>query len=311
MDETAGVEAESLRIPAGAEDRPLVSVVMPSFNQAAFIGDAMASVLGQSYSRLELLVQDGGSSDGTLDILRRLASVDQRLRWVSASDAGAADAVNRAILRARGTVIGWLNSDDLYVPGAVQRAVAALHAHPAWLAVYGHGMHVDEAGDPLGAYPTRPLPQACVEDFLDGCFICQPTLFFRRSLYCLLGPLDADLRTAFDFEYWLRLFSLVPERIGFIDTVQAHSRLHPRAITGRMRRQVALEGMRVLSRHLRRAPVHWALTHLDEIRSERQGEPLTDSQRGEIERFVDEAVEVLAPHDAVRLRSHVQAALQK
>jgi glycosyltransferase involved in cell wall biosynthesis len=308
MDEASVMQAESLRIPARAEDVPLVSVVMPSLNQASFIEAAMASVLGQSHSRLELLVQDGGSTDGTLDILRRLEARDARLRWVCAADAGPADAVNKAILRARGTVIGWLNSDDLYAPGAIERAVAALQAHPRCLAVYGHGAHVDEDGHQLAAYPTRP-PATGAEEFLDGCFICQPTLLFRRSLFCLLGPLDADLRAAFDFEYWLRLFSLLPERIGFVDAVQAHSRLHPGSITRRMRRQVALEGMLVLNRHLRRAPVHWALTHLAEIRSERPGESLSEGQRSEIETFVVEAAAVLAPHDAARLRAHAAAAL--
>lgn len=243
---------------------PLVSIVMPSFNQAAFITASVQSVLAQSYPNLELIVADGGSGDGTQALLANLQAQDARLRWVSEPDAGPADALNKALRRVRGTVIGWLNSDDLYSPCAVQRAVQALSNSPDLMMVYGHAEHLDAEGKVLGAYPTVAPPPP-ISQFAKGCFICQPTVFFRRTLPVLLGPLDASLKTAFDFDYWLRAFNKLPGRVGFVDALQAQSRLHPGCITLRLRRTVILEGMQLLARHLGHAPKEWLLTYVNEL----------------------------------------------
>jgi len=243
---------------------PLVSVVMPSMNQPEFIDQAITSVLSQDYPHIELIVADGGSRQDTLDILARRQRQDRRLRYFSRRDRGPAHALNDAMAAVRGTVIGWLNSDDLYAPGAISRALAALADDPRLLMVYGQGQHVDEHGAPIGLYPTLP-PSAPLSKFSEGCFICQPTMFFRRSARILLGTLDETLKAAFDFDYWLRAFCAFPGRIGFVDEVQAMSRLHDGCITMRMRRTVALEGMQVLARHLGSAPKEWLLTYADEL----------------------------------------------
>lgn len=243
---------------------PMVSVVMPSMNQAGFIEAAMESVLGQPYPRVELIVADGGSRDGTLGLLAERQARDPRLRWFSGPDRGPAQALNKALRQARGTIIGWLNSDDLYTPGAIPRAVSALESHGDWLMVYGHGLHIDARGVPLDDYPTL-LPTTPVSWFANGCFICQPTVFFRRTLFLLLGGLDEELMVAFDFEYWLRAFRFVPQRIGFVDVLQAESRLHQDCITRKLRRNVTLESMKVLARHLGQAPGLWLRTYLEEV----------------------------------------------
>ncbi len=243
---------------------PLVSVVMPSYNQAGFIEESVASVLGQDYLRTELVVADGGSTDGTLEILRRIGQGDPRLRWFSRTDSGPAEAINRALARVRGTLIGWLNSDDLYTPGAIARAVEAFANNPAWLMLYGRGEHIDGNGLPLGPYPTLP-PTTPAEHFARGCFICQPTVFFRATVPVLLGTLDTSLKASFDFDYWLRAFLAFPERIGFVDAVQARSRLHDQCITRKMRQRVALEGVEVVARHLGQAPIHWLVTYMEEL----------------------------------------------
>lgn len=245
-------------------DRPLVSVVMPSMNQPEFIDEAIASVLSQDYHNIELIVADGGSRRDTLDILARHKRQDQRLRYFSRHDRGPAHALNDAMALVRGTVIGWLNSDDLYAPGAVSRAMEVMAEQPRLLMVYGQGQHIDEHGKPIGTYPTLP-PSTPVSKFSEGCFICQPTMFFQRTARILLGTLDEKLKAAFDFEYWLRAFCTFPDRIGFVDEVQAMSRLHNNCITMRMRRTVALEGMQVLARHLGFAPKEWLLTYADEL----------------------------------------------
>lgn len=241
----------------------LVSIVMPSLNQARFLPQALDSVLQQDHADLELIVADGGSSDGTLDILRERSAADPRLRWFSEQDNGPAQALNRAMAKARGTLLGWLNADDLYAPGAVRRAVEALQRHPQWALVYGHGNHIDEAGRQIAPYPTLP-PDGPIERFKAGCFICQPTMFFRQTVPLLLGPLDETLKASFDFDWWVRAFAAFPSRIGFIDAMQALSRLHADGITARQRRTVALEGMRILAGTFGTAPVHWLTTYLEE-----------------------------------------------
>lgn len=242
-----------------------VSVVMPSFNQAMFIDAAVRSVLEQTYHHLELVVADGGSTDGTLQCLEvLLGEFGPRLRWVSERDSGPANAINKALSLARGEIIGWLNSDDLYAPDAISNAIRYFEDNPEIVMLYGEGEHIDGQGKSLGRYPTRP-PSASIHAFQDGCFICQPTVFLRRPVLEAVGYLDENLATAFDFELWLRIFSRFPDRIAYINYVQAYSRLHNDCITQRLRRLVAIEGMRVLAKHVGNPKPHWLLTYVEEL----------------------------------------------
>ena len=242
-----------------------LSIVMPSFNQARFLAEAVHSVLGQDLREVELLVQDGGSGDGTVPLLQELErQYPGRLKWLSAADDGPAQAVNRAAARASAPVLGWLNSDDRFTRGALARALDAFTAAPGLVLVYGEAQHVDVAGVPLGRYPSL-APEAGIGAFRDGCFICQPTAFFRRESFLELGGLDETLGASFDLDLWLRYFRAHRGRIGFVDALQAQSRLHEGGITLRERERVAREGIRVLARHLGSAPGHWLLTHFEEL----------------------------------------------
>ncbi len=245
--------------------RTTVSVVMPSLNQATFIERSIRSVLTQSGPLLELIVMDGGSTDGTQAILSRLArEADGRLHWYSEADHGPAHAVNKAMAMVRGNIIGWLNADDIYMPGAVGRAVQALETQPEWMMVYGHGQHIDECDRVIGDYPTR-RPDTPLQAFADGCFICQPTVFLRRKVLNEYGELDESLKAAFDLEWWLRIFSRHPASIGFIDEPQAGSRLHSACITVKQRETAIREGMQVLAQYLGTCPLHWFKTYANEV----------------------------------------------
>jgi GT2 family glycosyltransferase len=180
---------------------PLVSVVVPSFNQARYLRAAVDSVLGQDYPRLEVWVVDGGSTDGSLEVLR---GYGDRIQFTSERDRGQADAINRGFARARGSVVAWLNSDDVYLPGAVSTAVRALATAPGAAMVYGDGEIIDETGRVLGPFVhTRPFDLWILVHASD--FILQPTVFMRAAALRAAGGLDETLHYGLDWELWMRL----------------------------------------------------------------------------------------------------------
>jgi glycosyltransferase involved in cell wall biosynthesis len=269
-------------------DVPQVSVLMPSLNQCDFIEAAVRSVLEQRDSAVELLISDGGSTDGTLGLLERLLfEFGPRLHWVSAADTGPANAINRALGRARGEIIGWLNADDFYAADAIAVAVRSFAADAELVMFYGEAEHVDATGCTLNRYPTRS-PSAGIDTFQDGCFICQPTVFLRRYVFEEFGGLDENLSTAFDYDLWLRVFRKFPGRIGYTDRVQAYSRLHGRTITSLQRKSVASEAVRLLSRYLGSAHPHWILTYINEATRGYPAYDISCNLRGHVSAMVAE-----------------------
>jgi len=182
--------------------RPLVTVVTPCFNSAAFIEDTIRSVLGQTYQPIEYIVMDGGSTDGTVDIVRRYAD---RLILISEPDQGQSDAINKGWRMARGDILAWLNADDLYFPDTVQHAVEYLAANRDVAWIYGLPEMLDPAGN---TFPFRH-PVARHWDYQRLLnrhnYICQPTVFLRRSVVEECGYLREDLHYIMDYEYWLRI----------------------------------------------------------------------------------------------------------
>lgn len=238
---------------------PLVSVVTPAYHMARFIGDTIESVIGQDYPNIEYIVMDGGSTDGTLDVIRRyerLATANVTFRWSSAPDAGTADAINKGFARAHGSVLAYLNADDTYANGAIRSAVQALLANPAAQAVYGDANWVGTDGAVLGPYPTQPFNPDLLRM---ECFICQPASFIRREAFSLVGALDASLHYAYDYEFWMRLaerYSLVK-----VDQLLATSRMHSRNKTLLCRRRVFRENIDVLKRHYGYVPFRHILAY--------------------------------------------------
>jgi glycosyltransferase involved in cell wall biosynthesis len=243
-----------------------VSIITPSYNSATFIKEALWSIKSE-LSSPEMVVVDGGSTDTTLSILMD-SKLGVNMHWVSKKDSGPAEAINNGFRLARGSIFGWLNSDDFYAKGAIDRALQAFEENPKWVMVYGHAQHVDINGLVLGDYPTLP-PRSNIQHFKKGSFICQPTIFIRREVVEEIGFLDESLKTAFDFDYWLRIFKHYPRsRIGFIDEVQAYSRLHDACLTRKFRKTVAVESIKVIFDHLGSAPGHWIQTYFDELCSQ-------------------------------------------
>jgi glycosyltransferase involved in cell wall biosynthesis len=237
--------------------RPLVTVVTPSFNQAQFIRETIDSVLTQRYPAIEYLVMDGGSTDETVSILREYGA---RLSWRSDRDRGQAHAVNAGWRLGRGSIVAYLNSDDAYLPDAVERAVDALTRDPDVGAVYGEAYHVDERGAILDRYPSEPFSMARLEE---TCFICQPTVFLRRELVERVGYLDEDLRYSLDYDLWIRAARVA--RFTFVPHYLARSRLHADAKTFKERVPAHAEIMRTVRRHFGYVPPSWVYAYANAV----------------------------------------------
>lgn len=199
---------------------PRVSIVTPSYNQAHFLEETIHSVLDQDYPEIEYIIVDGGSTDGSVEIIQRYA--DRLAWWVSERDQGQTDALNKGFARATGDIFAWLNSDDTYLPGAVSEAVVYLQMHHEVGLVYGDANYIDEAGRVLGKFLSR---QTDYRRLLRGfVYIPQQTTFFRSNLWRQVGPLDPTLNYAMDYDLWVQLAKIT--KLKYIPCLWANFRLH-------------------------------------------------------------------------------------
>lgn len=178
----------------------LVSIVTPSYNQAAYLEQTMRSVLDQDHPEIEYLVVDGGSTDGSVEIIEQYAP---RLAWWSSEkDSGQAEAINKGMRRARGEIVAWLNSDDMYLPDAVAAAAQAFAEHPQAVLVYGDMRAVDEENRTTNLLRYRQLS---LEDLLCFQIIGQPAVFMRRSAFEAAGGLNLSLHFMLDHQLWIKI----------------------------------------------------------------------------------------------------------
>jgi len=196
---------------------PLVSVVTPSLDQGRFLEQAIASVLEQDYPRIEHIVVDGGSTDETLEILR----AHPHLKWVSEPDAGQAPAINKGFRMAEGTIFGWLNADDFYLPGAISAAVEVLRTTDCAF-VHGGWVQVSEDGTVMREVKVVPFDYHLELEHRNA--VCQPGSFFTREAYWAVGGVDESYQFAMDYELWLKLGERFP--VGHVDRPQAAYRYH-------------------------------------------------------------------------------------
>ncbi len=201
---------------------PSLSVITPSYGQAAYLKQTMDSVLSQNIPDMEYVVVDGGSADGSVELIR--AYEDRLSGWISERDSGQADAVNKGAAMTHGEIIGWLNSDDLYLSGAAGKALAYLSRHPDVDAVYGDVLSIDGDGRLIN---VMRFGQYSAEDLMRFRVISQPGVFFRRSAWERAGGLDLSYHYLLDHHLWLRM--IMKGKFAYIPEPLAAARFHAAA----------------------------------------------------------------------------------
>ncbi len=222
---------------------PRISIITPSYNQGRYIEATILSVLEQGYPELEHIIVDGGSTDGTPAILARYP----HLKVISEPDRGQADAVNKGLRLASGEIIGWLNSDDTYFPGALADAAATVDPAKGVFIAMGRCAYIDEEGNPTGAeHPSAFVSHERVVEIWKGYTIPNPAVFFHRQVYEECGGLDESLYFALDYDLFCRYTA--HHAIVAIDRLWATYRLHRAAKTSEQSQGELLEKSLVVSR---------------------------------------------------------------
>ncbi|HEX2696324.1 MAG TPA: glycosyltransferase family 2 protein [Anaerolineales bacterium] len=201
-------------------DLPLVSIVTPSFNQARYLEAAIQSVLSQDYPRIEYIIVDGRSTDGSVEIIKKYAN--KLAWWVSEKDQGQTDALNKGFSHAKGRILAWLNSDDVYEVGSITAAVKCLQENPEVGLVYGDANYIAEDGRVIGKFPAAQTDLRLLRE--GYVHIPQQSAFFRANLWREVGPLDPSFYFAMDYDLWVRLAQR--SQLKYIPQTWASFRLH-------------------------------------------------------------------------------------
>ena len=204
---------------------PKISVVIPSFNMARYIDETLKSIVNQDYPNIECIVMDGGSTDGTLEILKKY---EKQITWISEKDKGQSDAINKGLSKATGDILTYLNADDVYEPGCFQKLADYFQKYPETKWVYGKCLIVDEKGSEIRraitGYKYFWQKRYSYDWLMVMDFIAQPATFWRRELTEEIGLFDVDEHLAMDYDYWLRAGARYQP--GFIDDYLARFRMH-------------------------------------------------------------------------------------
>lgn len=225
-------------------DWPKISIVTPSYNQAEFLEDAIRSVLLQSYPNLEYIIIDGGSTDGSVEIIKKYEP--WLTYWVSEPDRGQSHAINKGFEKATGDIFGWINSDDYYAPGAFTHiAKMFLENNTNWMSGVCHIIH--STGETVS---SNSEPQE-FENWLLGCPLAQPSVFWRRELWQTVGGVDTNLHYSFDYDLWMK-FSGVQPKPTWTDRHIATFRIHPGSKTSTSRIKFDREDWVIFHRNINR-----------------------------------------------------------
>lgn len=226
---------------------PKISIVTPSYNQGQFLEETILSVLNQNYPNLEYIIIDGGSTDSSVEIIKKYKT--RLAHWVSEPDKGQSDAINKGFRYATGKILAWLNSDDIYLPGTLFKVVHYFQKHSEVECVYGDIIMIDQVGKTL--YKRKVIPFQFRMALYGACLVPQPSTFFTREALGKTGELDISLHYQMDFELFLRMASR-GVKFGIIRRPLAAFRLHSAAKTvSEYTRKVAQANL-IIRRHYSR-----------------------------------------------------------
>lgn len=217
----------------------LVSIITPSYNQAKYLEQTILSVLNQDYPRIEYIVMDGASTDGSVDIIKKYAA--KLAYWESVKDKGQADAINKGFARATGEIVAWLNSDDYYLPGAISAAVKVFEENPDVALLYGNMLAVNEHG---ATFNTLTYKQLALEELLCFQIIGQPAVFMRRSALQKTSGLDLTFHFLLDHLLWIKIAK--QGNLLHVDQTWAAARYHAEAKNRAKAAEFGREAFRIL-----------------------------------------------------------------
>lgn len=233
-----------------------VAIVIPSLNQGSFLQDAIDSLLAQTGVDLQVALVDGGSTDRTREIISLYK--DKFGYFRSFPDNGQAAAINEGLSRLKSAAyVGWLNADDVILPGGLGAMASFLDHHPEYIAVFGKAHTIDEKGRIIGEYPTKAFNKRA---FAVYCTICQPASLIRRSAWDEVGGLDESIQTCMDYDLWWRLSKI--GGMGYIHHYVAHARDHSQTKTRLLRKKVNEEAISILIRHWGMVPRNWCMANI-------------------------------------------------
>lgn len=180
---------------------PRLSIIIPSFNQAEFLEETILSIINQSYKNFELIIIDGGSSDGSVDIIKRY--INEITYWVSEEDKGQTHAINKGFKKAKGDLVCWMNSDDVFCKDAFMKVAELCEEHPDTDVFTGDKIHINQKGKEL--FVQRYAPYRLYTFANDKMAMCNQACFWKRSVFERIGFLDESIQFAMDYEYFVRM----------------------------------------------------------------------------------------------------------
>lgn len=237
-----------------------ISIITTSYNSVHYIKHTLDSVISQVGDlEIEYIFQDAVSTDGTWEIIQQFAteySKDKRIKVLieSAKDGGMYAGINKGLAKMTGDIWGYLNADDILMPGALREVVEYFEKNPQTEMIYGQGLYINEHGDFFGLYPSQDIKKV---PLVDNCYISQPSVFLRSNVYKKLGGFNANIKNSGDYEYWLRVQDN-NFQIDFIPQVLSATRIHQDTKTLMNRPKIQLEVMAITSHYNKgRVPQAW------------------------------------------------------